>query len=160
MKKLSIYTYGIMGFSECYNKETKQIENDLLIMFYGNNKKFVFPAQKAYDLICAIAGDKNPNGSKFDMECYNFELKYMSILQLLESRLKGRGFAMLTTFNNLVEYDNCIQNQVVGGTGYDLNGKLLAKNTKEKSDCRVLKNRPQSVKVTPEEPSPKCQSDT
>ena len=126
-----MFSYGIDGFSYCFNKETEQIDDNLLIMFYGHGKKFVFAKEKAYDLICAINGNKNSNGSTFDKDCFNFELKYMNILELLESRLQGRAFMMITNFKNPVEYDNKIQNGLIGLTGLDLDCKPFAKTTNE-----------------------------
>ena len=124
-----MYSYGVTGFSYCYNKETKQLEDNLMIMHYGNGKKFVFQKDKAFDLICAINGKQNPNGSNFDKETFDFELKYMDILTLLKSRLLGKGFIMVTTFKNPVEYVNGVQNSFVGITGLDLDGKPFAKST-------------------------------
>ena len=74
-KEYAMYSYGINGFSYCFNKEIEQMEDNLLIMYYGHDKKFIFPKEKAYNLIVAINGDKNPNGSTFDKENFNFELK-------------------------------------------------------------------------------------
>ena len=130
-KEYAMYSYGINGFSYCFNKETEQMEDNLLIMYYGHDKKFVFPKEKAYNLIVAINGDKNPNGSTFDKENFNFELKYMDIVKLLKTRLQGRAFVMITDYKNPVEYVNGVQNGFVGLTGLDLDCKLLAKTKKE-----------------------------
>ena len=118
-KEYSMYSYGIMGFSKCYNKTTKKIEDELLIMHYGNNKKFIFPKEKAYELICAIQGKQNINGSEFTRKNFNFEQKYINLIDILNARLKGRVVVMVTQFKNAVEYINGIQNAVVGITGLD-----------------------------------------
>ena len=55
----------------------------------------------------------------------------MSVIQVLESRLKGRAFLMVTKFKNPVEYINGLQNSVVGITCLDLDGKPLAETTKD-----------------------------
>lgn len=131
-KELGLFTYGIMGFSLCYNKETEQIEKDLLIMYYGNGKKYVFKKESAYNLICAINGKQNPNGSCFIKDVFDFELKYMSnIINVLNNRLKGRAFVLITKSKNPVEYINAVQNEVIGITGLDLDGNLIAKSTNE-----------------------------
>lgn len=130
-KELSVYSYGINKFTLCYNKQTKQIEDDLLILHYGQGKKFVFKIDKAFELVCAIQGTKNPNGSVYDYNNFKFDLKFMDIVQMLNSRLAGRAIAMVTTFKNNAEYINKVQNEVVGITGYDLDGHLIAKSTNE-----------------------------
>ena len=132
-KKLALFSYGVIGFSDCYNKTTMQIEDDLLIMFYGNNKKFVFPKNSAYDLIKAINGKYNVNGTEYTKENFDFELKFfkMDIIAVLNSRLKGKGFIMITKFKNPVEYINGCQNEYVGITGMDLDGNLFAKSPKK-----------------------------
>ena len=130
--KLTVYSYGIDKFTLCYNIEKGEIEKNLLIMHYGNGKKYVFNKDKAYELIVAIHGDKNPNGSKFDRENFHFEERHLKgVVQVLNSRLAGRAFAMITTLRNGIEYINKVQNEVVGITGYDFDGHLNAQSTNE-----------------------------
>ena len=131
MEKLSKYSYGITGFSYCYNKDTKEIEENLLIMYYGGEKKFIFKKDKAYELICAINGKQNSSGSVYTKSSFEFELKFTDILTILNSRLLGRGFLMITKCKDLAEYDSNIQNSFVGITGLDLEGKIIAKSTTE-----------------------------
>ena len=83
---------------------------------------------KAYDLVCAIIGNKNPNGSNFKRKDLKLEEKYFNIdiLKALDMRLKGRAFVMVTKFRNNVEYINGVQNKLIGITGLDLDCKMLA----------------------------------
>ena len=130
-KNYAIYSYGITGFSLCINKETNQLEKDLLIMTYGNNKYYVFEKDKAFELICAICGTKNSNGSTFSREYFESELDKMGLLQLLESKLTGRSMIMITKYRHLSEYTNGLQNAVVGITGLNLDGKPIAHTKNE-----------------------------
>ena len=133
MKKedCALFSYGITGFSFCINKETKQIEKDWLIMTYGKNKYYIFQKDKAFELIRAICGPKNPNGSEFDKDCFECDLKLMGLMKLLDSRLTGRAMLIFTKFKNPAEYVNGLQNSVVGVTGLDLDGTPFAKTKKE-----------------------------
>ena len=93
---------------------------------------YVFPKDKAYDLICAVVGDKNVNGSKFERKDLELEQKFfdIDIVKALDMRLKGRALVMVTKFRNDVEYINGVQNELVGITGLNLDCKMFANSEK------------------------------
>ena len=125
-KKFATYVYGIKRFSYCVNKETNKFEEDKLIMVYGHDKFFIFPKKLTYELIRAIYGDKQLKSMAFSKEVFDFEVEKFGLLNLLNGRCSGKGFVMITGFENGVEYINGCQNDFIGITGLDLQGKFLA----------------------------------
>ena len=129
--KLSAYSYGINKFSYCVEKQTNQIIDNLLIMNYGYDKLFIFPKEKSYELVCAILDETVRKDLKLDRQKFKFEAKFFGLTETLDNYLKGKGFIMISKFRSSLEYINNIQNEFVGLTGMNLQGKFIAKNLDE-----------------------------
>ncbi len=125
------YCYGITRFEEYNNGFNKPQNPNLITMVYGGSKEYVFHKENACDLVKAVCG--KPSCDKFNLTKEKFD-KYVEnygLIETLTHYLKGRGFIMVTDFENYLEYSNGGQNRVVGVTGIDLNGVILAQSEEE-----------------------------
>lgn len=130
-KEHAYYCYGIDKFEEYNNGYDRPQNPNLITMFYGGEKEYVFHKENAYDLVKAICG--KPYFDDFDLtkEKFNTYVEHHGLMQVMKYYLCGRGFVMVTNFKNYLEYSNGGQNRIVGITGMDLNGNLFAQSEEE-----------------------------
>lgn len=131
----SYYNYGIGEVVENSEKETymegKPANKNLLILKYGGGKKFYFRKADAYKLLQRVLGQKFLKAIKYNEKTFHENIEKSGYVDVLNTFLKGRAIIFVTEFENYLEFLNGGQNSVVGLTGMDIDGKLLAEQEKE-----------------------------
>lgn len=117
-------SYGIKDFGEF--KENKG--NDLLVMRYGEYKKFTFHKQNSYRLVESILGKAYLSKIGLDEKTFDNFIRKHGYIDTLNPLLKGRGFILVSTLPENLRENEKVR---VGITNIDENGELLAKDDSE-----------------------------
>lgn len=117
-------SYGVKDFGEF--KENK--ESDLLVMRYGEYKKFTFHKQNSYKLVESILGKGYLRKIGLDEKTFDNFIRKHGYIDTLNPLLKGKGFILVSTsLENLKENEKV----KIGITNIDENGELLAEDDSE-----------------------------
>ena len=117
-------SYGVKDFGEF--KENK--ESDLLVMRYGEYKKFTFHKQNSYRLVESILGKGYLRKIGLDEKTFDNFIRKHGYIDTLNPLLKGKGFILVSTsLENLKENEKV----KIGITNIDENGELLAEDDSE-----------------------------
>ena len=131
----SYYNYGIDEVVENSAKETymdcKPANTNLLILKYGGGKKFYFRKVDSYKLLQRVLGQNFLQAIKYNEKTFHENIEKSGYVDVLNTFLKGRAIIFVTEFENYLEFLNGGQNSVVGLTGMDIDGKLLAQQDKQ-----------------------------
>lgn len=117
-------SYGVKDFGEF--KENK--ESDLLVMRYGEYKKFTFHKQNSYKLVESILGKEYLRKIGLDEKTFDNFIRKHGYIDTLNPLLKGKGFILVSTSPENLKENEKVK---IGITNIDENGELLAEDDSE-----------------------------
>lgn len=117
-------SYGVRDFGEFKGNK----ESDLLVMRYGEYKKFTFHKKNSYKLVESILGKEYLSKIGLDEKIFDNFIRKHGYIDTLNPLLKGKGFILVSTSPENLKENEKVK---IGITNIDENGELLAEDDSE-----------------------------